>query len=72
MGLILEAEIDTTGQFVAGKIIPTRQVEFGVPVLDKRMTAVDVIRLLSNEDFPKTGVVVAQDGGLGTPEKSHH
>lgn len=72
VGLILEAEIDTTGQFVAGKIIPTRQVEFGVPVLDKRMTAVDVIRLLSNEDFPKTGVVVAQDGGLGTPEKSHH
>lgn len=72
VGLILEAEIDDTGQFVAGKIIPTRQVEFGVSVLDKRMTAVDVIRLLSKEDFPETGVVVAQDGTLGNPEKSHH
>lgn len=62
IGLILEANMDDTGRFVSGKIIPTRQTEFGVPVPDEKMIAVDVIRLLSAQDFPNTGIIVAQDG----------
>lgn len=62
IGLILEADMDETGRFVSGKIIPTRQTEFGVPVPDEKMIAVDVIRLLSTQDFPNTGIIVAQDG----------
>ena len=64
IGLILEADIDDSGRFVSGKIIPTRQTEFGVPVLDEKMIATDVIRALSKQDFPNTGVIVAQDGTL--------
>lgn len=62
IGLILEADMDGTGRFVSGKIIPTRQTGFGVPVPDEKMIAVDVIRLLSKQDFPNTGIVIAQDG----------
>ena len=54
--------MDHTGRFVSGKIIPTRQTEFGVPMPDEKGIAVDVIRLLSKQDFPNTGVIIAQDG----------
>jgi len=64
IGLILEADMDETGRFVSGKIIPTRQTEFGVPVQDEKMIAADVIRLLSKQDFPNSGVIIAQDGSL--------
>ena len=64
IGLILEADIDDAGRFVSGKIIPTRQTGFGVPVLDEKMIATDVIRVLSKQDFPNTGVIIAQDGTL--------
>lgn len=65
VGLVLEAELDRDGRFVAGRILPTRQRGFGVPVPDERMTAVDVIRWLSRQDFPAGGVVIAQDGTIG-------
>ena len=68
IGLILEADIDETGRFIAGKIIPTRQIGFGIPVLDKKMIAEDVMRVLSQQDFPDTGVIIAQDGTL---QKKH-
>ena len=62
VGLILEADMDDTGRFVSGKIIPTRQTSFGVPVPDEKGIAIDVLRLLSKQDFPNTGVMIAQDG----------
>ena len=64
IGLILEADMDDTGRFVSGKIISTRQTEFGVPVLDEKMIAVDVLRLLSKQDFPNSGVMIAQNGSF--------
>ena len=63
-GAILEAKLDKEGRFVKGQVIPTRQLQFGYPIVDKRMTSVDVVRLLSKEDFPKTGIGLAQDGHI--------
>lgn len=65
VGLVLEADLDPKGRFVGGRILPTRQVGFGVPKLDPKGTSIDLIRLLSKEDFPQTAVVVARDGTLG-------
>jgi len=64
-GGVLEVEIDGEGRFVAGRLLPTRQEGRGVPVIDETSAAVDLVRKLSTEDFPQTGVVVAQDGSLG-------
>jgi poly-gamma-glutamate capsule biosynthesis protein CapA/YwtB (metallophosphatase superfamily) len=63
-GAILEAKLDKDGRFVKGQVIPTRQLQFGYPIVDKRMTSVDVIRMLSKEDFPQTGIGLAQDGSI--------
>ena len=64
-GLILEATLDSDGAFVSGQILSTRQEGEGVPVKDPENTAADLIRELSNEDFPDTGVLVAADGTIG-------
>ena len=65
VGLILEVEVDKDGQFVAGNILGTRQEGEGVPVMDPENEAAALIRKLSDEDFPATGVVVGQDGSIG-------
>lgn len=64
IGMVLEADLNRRGRFVAGRIIPVRQIGFGVPAYDTRMTAVDLVRVLASDDFPKTGVEVARDGTI--------
>ena len=65
VGLILDVTLDSEGKFVSGQILPTKQIGEGVPQPDPDNKAVDLIRKLSKEDFPATGVQVAQDGTLG-------
>jgi len=67
IGMILEAEIDKSGKFVTGKIIPTHQIGFGTPIVDSQSTAVDLVRLLSKEDFPESGVLIQEDGTIRAP-----
>ncbi len=64
VGAILDVTMDAEGRFVAGKILATKQVGQGTPMKDPDGKAIDLIRLLSDEDFPETGVRVAQDGSL--------
>ena len=64
-GAVLEVEVDGEGRFVAGKLLPTKQEGRGVPVIEAEEAALDLVRTLSSEDFPDTGVVVARDGSLG-------
>lgn len=66
VGAVLEVELDGEGRFVAGKLLPTKQVGQGVPMIDESEQALDLVRTLSTEDFPETGVVVARDGSLGS------
>ncbi len=65
IGVVLEVELDGEGRFVAGQLLPTRQEGRGEPVIDPEGQALDLVRTLSTEDFPATGVVVARDGTLG-------
>ncbi len=64
MGVILETTLDANGNFIAGEIISTKQVGRGVPTLDQDHKAVDLIRTLSNEDFPNSAVKIAADGQI--------
>lgn len=67
VGLVLEVEMDGEGRFVAGQILPTKQVGEGVPVPDEDAKAVSLVAKLTAEDFPSTGVVVHADGRLSAP-----
>lgn len=64
VGAILETTLAKDGSFVRGKIFATKQVGRGVPALDPSGKAINLVRMLSESDFPKTGVLVAQDGSL--------
>ena len=64
LGVILESTLDAEGKFIHGKLISTKQVGRGIPVLDDQHKSADLIRELSTEDFGNTAVKVAQDGSL--------
>ncbi len=65
LGFILEVTLDAEGRFLDGKAIATRQIEKGIAVPDPDREVLGVLRKLSAEDFPETGVTVAEDGTLG-------
>ena len=67
ISMIVEVNMDSKGAFLGGKIIPTILVGKGTPALDPEKKSIDLIRKLSQDDFNKTGVLVAQDGTLQKP-----
>lgn len=67
VSVVLEVELDAAGRFVRGKLLPTRQEGQGVPKRDEAGKGVATVRELTKKDFPKTGVVVAEDGTLSAP-----
>jgi hypothetical protein len=70
LGVVLEVTLDAQGRFAGGRLFPTRQVGQGVPEPDPSGAVLGYVRRLSAEDFPHTGVQVAQDGTLGAPAPS--
>ena len=68
IGAVLEVKMAHDGRFLGGTILPTRQKHGGVPYKDTRKEAIYLVDSLSREDFPITGVRVAQDGTIALPE----
>jgi 2',3'-cyclic-nucleotide 2'-phosphodiesterase (5'-nucleotidase family) len=66
-GVILELSMNSKGEFTGGKLIATKQVDKGIPIIDEEKSAIDTIRLLSQEDFGSSAILVAQDGTIAAP-----
>jgi len=66
VSLLLDADLDAQGRFIQGAILPVKLVDGGRPVSDSGRKAIRLIRRLSAEDFPDTGVSI-DDDGLMTP-----
>lgn len=64
IGTILEVTLAKDGRFASGKLLGTRQEGEGVPVPDEANGAADLVRALTEQDFPETGVRIAQDGTI--------
>ena len=64
LGVILEGTLDAEGKFIYGKLLSTKQVGKGVPIIDEEQKAADLIRRLSTEDFGTTAIKVAKDGSI--------
>jgi tetratricopeptide (TPR) repeat protein len=62
--LVLEVVLATDGALVQGRILPFKQVGDGFLEVDPAGTAIDLIRSLSDEDFPTTAPVIAKDGSF--------
>ncbi len=67
IGAVLEVTMTSDGELVSGQVLPTKQHGEGVVAKDAEGEAIDLIRMLSEADFPGTAVRVAQDGTFGGP-----
>lgn len=62
--LVLEVELNNRGDFISGKIIPIHLSRDGIPYRDRYGRSIKLIRLLTQKDFPKTPLTIANDGRI--------
>jgi poly-gamma-glutamate capsule biosynthesis protein CapA/YwtB (metallophosphatase superfamily) len=65
IGAILDVTLDKQGRFVSGRILSTAQTGEGIVSKDPFERGRDLVRTLSQQDFPGTGIKVALDGTIG-------
>ena len=65
VGAVLDVTLDKQGRFVSGKILSTQQTGEGVVSKDPFERGRDLVRMLSQDDFPETNIQVALDGTIG-------
>ncbi len=65
---ILKVYIDKDGKFLQGRIFPVKQVKRGVPMYDEEGKIISIMRQLTNQDFPESGLTINDDGKI---EKSN-
>ena len=61
--VILQAVLDTTnGNFIRGKIIPVKQIGYGIPEYDDSGSGIKLMRDLTKEDFPFANLMITDSG----------
>jgi hypothetical protein len=64
LSLVLEVKLDHEGRFVGGKIIPMNMPEKSVPRYDTSGKTIELMRQLTEEDFPRTKLTISEDGTI--------
>ncbi|MGD1873516.1 MAG: CapA family protein [Mastigocoleus sp.] len=62
--MILETTINTTGKLESAKIIPVRMTKVGIPYADQNFLTVQLVRRLTQQDFPNTPVQINRKGEI--------
>lgn len=62
--VILKVEMDSTGRFLRGQVVPVVQKRPGIPTYDPSARAVKLLQRLMEEDFPNTPLILRDDGVL--------
>src|SRR5919202_1536869 len=62
--LVLEVELNNQGDFVSGKIIPVLLNAQGIPYPDRQGLSIKLIRQLTQMDFPKTPLIIDNNGQI--------
>lgn len=61
---IVELEVDKTGRFVGGQLIPIYQMKTHGPKVDKQNRAINEVIELSEADFPESPLIIEKDGKM--------
>lgn len=61
---IIKLFINKQGEFLSGKIISAKQINRGIPVIDKNNNTAILMRNLTLKDFPDTGIEITEDGEI--------
>ncbi|MBK7256018.1 MAG: hypothetical protein IPI04_19440 [Ignavibacteria bacterium] len=61
---LLKVYIDTNGNFIKGNIYSFKQINRGFPVPDYDLNAVNIIKELTEKDFPETPLMINEKGSV--------
>jgi len=61
---IIKLQVDNTGKFLSGRIIPVYQAQDGIVRIDNQGRAIKKIKELVALDFPETPLVLSDDGNI--------
>ena len=61
---LLRVTLDARGRFIAGKLIALKLDGFGTPAVDPERASLGLVRSLSREDFPRSGVRISPSGTI--------
>lgn len=64
LSLVLTVKVDAEGKFVSGKIIPMNMPEKSLPRYDASGKTIELMRSLTEADFPKTKLAISEDGNI--------
>jgi hypothetical protein len=67
VGPIFQLMLDKEGRFLGGKVVSTKQLGEGIPVLDEEKQALKELQELSKSDFPESPLVITDEGELYLP-----
>lgn len=65
---ILEIEVDPDGNFISGKIVPVHLDRQGIPSIDQYFRSVQLMRHLTESDFPQTPLGIETSGKISKLE----
>lgn len=67
VGPIFQLMLNKEGRFLGGKVVSTKQLGEGIPVLDRENQALKQLQALSISDFPESPLVITDEGKLYIP-----
>ncbi|AFM13624.1 CapA family protein [Turneriella parva] len=62
--LVLDVNLDSTGKFLSGKIHPMNMPEKSLPRYDASGRTIELMRSLTQKDFPHTRLEIGADGNI--------
>ena len=62
--LVLDVRLSGSGEFMSGKIIPAVLKRGGIPEYDPKGKSIKLIQRLTRADFPRTPLVISNDGTI--------
>lgn len=67
--MILETKLNSEGKLESAKIIPVRMNKQGIPHIDQNFNTVQLVRSLTNQDFPETPLKIKRTGEIASKEQ---
>lgn len=66
--LVLDIDLDGEGRFLGGKIHPMNMPEKSIPRHDPSGKTIELMRSLTEKDFPNTKLIISEDGKISRVE----
>ncbi len=61
---LLKVYIEKNGNFSHGRIFPFKQIKRGFPVFDEEYSAIELMKRVTESDFPETALIIEKDGKI--------